>query len=96
MVYVTKFEHLEGFRINVTFDDGTAGVADLRDLVKRRPFTAIAPPSEFAKTRLEGGTVCWAADVDIAPTLLYALAHALPRPRTFEAAQANLAAMRGR
>lgn len=60
-----------------------------------KPFKAIAKPADFAKTHFEDGTVCWDAGVDIAPTLLYSLAHGLPRPESFEDAQANLAAMKG-
>ncbi|MGD0867029.1 MAG: DUF2442 domain-containing protein [Rhizomicrobium sp.] len=70
---VTKLEELEGFRLGVHFSDGSHGVHDFSDLVKkpgemREPLRDLA---FFARAFLEFGAPTWPNGYDIAPEWLF-------------------------
>lgn len=68
-------EALPGHRLDIRFDDGTAGVVDLSGLVGRGVFAPWTDPSFFASVRIgEYGEACWGADLDLCPDSLYLLA----------------------
>ena len=53
---------MPGYRLAVTFVDGSKGVVDLSLLVEREDaglFTALREPSFFARAYLELGVVTW-------------------------------------
>ena len=64
---------LEGFRIELTFSDGTSGIVDLAGLVARegtmvRP---LADPDYFERVFLEAGAPTWPNGFDLAPWALH-------------------------
>jgi DNA-binding XRE family transcriptional regulator len=90
MIRITKVKALPEFRLQLSFSDGTSGVADLRHEVETfPPFAPLRDPAVFGRARPQDGTVAWPGDLDIAAERLYALAHGLPGPDTFEQARAN-------
>lgn len=90
MIHVTQVEALPEYRLSLTFSDGTRGTANMRDTIYSfAPFEPLRDPNRFRDVRVEGGSVAWGEDLDIAPERLFALAHSLPSPDTFEVAQAN-------
>jgi DNA-binding XRE family transcriptional regulator len=88
MIHVTNVRYAGGHQLALTFDDGTLGVADLR-VELTGPFESLRDPRVFADAFVQDGTVCWPNGLDLAPERLYALAHALPVPGSFEQAKAN-------
>jgi hypothetical protein len=61
---------LPGFRLSVTFRDGSMGVVDL-SAVRQEPsqglFAALADPSVFKMARVELGVVTWPNGADLDP-----------------------------
>jgi hypothetical protein len=76
MVKITAARPMGGFRVELQFDNGESGIADLSDLIHR--YDAAAPlrdPVEFARFRLdEWPTLVWDCGFDVAPETLYARA----------------------
>lgn len=89
MMKVREVEYVGGHRLALTFSDGTSGEADLSSQLARPAFAPLRDEKRFAEAFIQYGTVCWPGDLDLAPERLYALAHGLPGPDTFEQAQAN-------
>lgn len=89
MVEVTDVQAKPGYVLELRFSDGTTGNATISDLMERPLFAPLADEALFKQAYVEHGVVCWPGDIDIAPEFLYARAHGLPRPETFEQAQHN-------
>lgn len=90
MIEVKKCKYLDGYRLELTFDDGSKGIADLEAEIHRgKAYAEIRDPKKFRRAKVEDGTVMWSDDLDIAPERLYALAHELPIPKTLEDVDAN-------
>jgi hypothetical protein len=71
---VTAISILPGYRLSVTFRDGTCGVVDL-SAVRAEPscgvFAALADPSFFEQARVELGAVTWPNGADLDPLWMY-------------------------
>ena len=52
MPKVSKFEVLDGYRIDLTFDDGARGVVDLADLAGKGVFAAWRDRQHFEQVRI--------------------------------------------
>lgn len=90
MIEVTKVKHAGGYKLALEFSDGTSGVADLASTIEaKKKFASLRDEKVFRKAFVDGGTVCWPGDLDLAPERFYALAHDLPGPDTLEQARAN-------
>jgi hypothetical protein len=66
---------LDGYRVHVRVEDGTAGEVDLSYLLDYGGvFEPLRDPGYFRRLRAdsEGGTIVWPNDGDIAPETLYA------------------------
>jgi DNA-binding XRE family transcriptional regulator len=92
MVEVTKVHYEGGYKLSLEFTDGSHGVADLEAEI-HGALESLKDKRVFRRARIEDGTVAWPGDMDLAPARLYALAHGLPIPQSFESADANEAAM---
>lgn len=87
---VTKVKALAGYVLRLTFSDGTTGDAPMLPLIKQfAPFKPLLDEKLFRRAFVEAGTVAWPDGLDCAVERLYALAHGLPTPVTFEQAEAN-------
>ncbi len=64
------------YRIELAFDTGERGVADLRETIFRYSAAAVLrDPAEFAKFQLDDWpTITWSCGFDVAPERLYELA----------------------
>lgn len=90
MIKVRSAEPLQGHRLAVAFSDGTSGIADLSQHVRRKPFAALQVDRVFHNVLVDHGAVEWPkGDVGIATEALYALVHDLPKPSTLERARDN-------
>ncbi|NUM56693.1 MAG: DUF2442 domain-containing protein [Candidatus Hydrogenedentes bacterium] len=72
MPRVSKVEVLDGYRIDLTFDDGTRGVVDLADLAGKGVFSAWRDRENFEQVGIgTSGELVWGKDVDLCPDSLY-------------------------
>ncbi len=72
MTNICRAQHVNGYVVELEFDDGTAGQVDLSAYVRRGPiFEPFADVAFFRQFRIEGGTLAWPNGADIAPERLY-------------------------
>ena len=72
MYKVTQVEVLENYRVALTFDDGTSGVADLSNLAGKGVFAFWLDYDAFRKVRIGPvGELAWDGEVDLCPDALY-------------------------
>jgi len=73
---VTEARYLNRYRIQLQFEDGSAGVADLSGYPNpNNVFRAFLDLEYFKRFRVQYGTLIWGnGEVDITPETLYSLA----------------------
>jgi hypothetical protein len=72
LVRVRAVEPLAGFRVRVTFEDGTRQEIDLEPYLHGPIFEPIRRDTRtFRSLRVEGGAITWANGADIDPDVLY-------------------------
>lgn len=80
---ITAVQPLDGYSLELTFEDGVSGIVDLTDLI---PFEGVFAPLQDRNYFLqvwvnpEIGTICWPNDADIDPDVLYAMVTGEPIP----------------
>ena len=81
---VTEVKCTEGYRIELTFTDGTCGELDLKDWIVDQGgvFEPLEDPDFFRQVRVnrELGTIQWPNDVDFCPDVLYSRVTGRPVP----------------
>ncbi|HEY5064201.1 MAG TPA: DUF2442 domain-containing protein [Xanthobacteraceae bacterium] len=67
IVHVTKVEKLGGFRLRLTFSDGTAGDRDFSNLVAEtgEMVEPLRDPAFFARVFVECGVLAWPNGFDL-------------------------------
>lgn len=74
--------HVRGpFSVFVVFDDGVSNVVNLEDRLWGPVFKPFRTVKGFAKLRVEGGTIVWSDQADIAPETLYLMCLGIKLPR---------------
>ncbi len=78
MLHVKTCKYVDGFKLQLSFDNNTQGIADLQGVIK--PDNVFAPLQDIAKfkniTLRYGGVVTWLdGQLDIAPEYLFFLAN---------------------
>ncbi len=69
---ITAVKVLEGYRLELTFQDGARGVVDLSDLTGKGVFSAWSERSFFANVRMGSfGELVWGDRIDLCPDSLY-------------------------
>jgi hypothetical protein len=69
---ITKVKVLDGYRVELTFDDGVSGVADLADLAGKGVFAVWNDRRVFEHVRIgSSGELVWGKDIDLCPDALY-------------------------
>jgi hypothetical protein len=72
---IVRFKVLSNYKIDVSFADGTTGVADLAPRLSQGPlgdgFDALCDEAVFAKVYLEHGALTWPGGIDLAPDAMY-------------------------
>ena len=75
---IKNVRHVQDYRLELTFTDGSVGEIDLRERVVGRGgvFLPLEDPAYFAKVKVdpEVGTIEWPNGVDFCPDVLYTLA----------------------
>ena len=73
ILHVVEAKHLGGYKVEVGFNDGKKGVADLTEALKGGIFEKLRDESEFARVVVdpELDTLVWANGADLAPEYIY-------------------------
>jgi len=72
---IKRFEVKPGFKIAVTFADGTSGIADLSPRLTQGPlgdgYDVLCDEKFVGRAYLEHGALTWPGGVDLAPDAMY-------------------------
>lgn len=72
MPRVTRVEVLEGYALDLTFDDGARGTVDLSHLAGRGVFASRLDRRAFEAVRIgPSGELAWGEEVDLCPDSFY-------------------------
>jgi len=72
MLHVVSAKYTSGYRVWVSFDDGTSGEVDLTNRLQGTIFEPLNDPDYFAKLTVdpELETIVWPNGADLAPEFL--------------------------
>ena len=82
--HVVRAKYETGYRIHVTFNDGTAASVDFAPWLSGPVFEPLKGLPYFRKFFVDGGTVVWPNGADIAPETLYDAAQATRSNHTLQ------------
>jgi hypothetical protein len=72
---ITHFKILPNYKIEVSFADGTSGLADLAPRLSQGPlgdgFDTLCDEKMFSQAFLEHGALTWPGGIDLAPDAMY-------------------------
>ena len=69
---ITDVRALDGYRLDLTFKDGTRGTVDVSDLAGRGVFALWNDYDEFRKVKIgDTGELIWSDRIDLCPDSLY-------------------------
>jgi len=69
---ISKVKVLQGYRLELAFDDGVSGVVDLSDLVGKGVFALWRDRHIFEQVRIGSfGELVWGDQIDLCPDSLY-------------------------
>lgn len=69
--HVVAAEHVRGFVLRVSFQDGTEKLIDFKQWLEGPVFVPLKDVKYFRRFLIDGGTVAWPNGADIAPETLY-------------------------
>ncbi len=71
LVHVISAVPLDGFKVHLTFDDGTRKEMNLAPFLRGPIFEPVQnDPQMFRRMKIEGGTIAWENGADIDPNVL--------------------------
>jgi len=72
-LHVTDAKYLTDYKVEVTFNNGRKGIADLSDALKGTMFEPLKNKSEFSRLVVdkELDTIVWSTGADLAPEYIY-------------------------
>lgn len=72
-LHVIQARHLGGYQVEVTFNDGRTGIADLSGELEGTVFAPLKDQALFSGLRVdpELATIVWPNGADLAPEFLY-------------------------
>ena len=72
-LHVTYARPLDGYKVEVCFDDGREGIADLTEALNGPMFESLKDPEVFRKLRIdeELQTIVWPNGTDLAPEYIF-------------------------
>ncbi len=72
-LHVTDAKYLEDYKIEVSFNNGRRGIADLTDALKGAMFEPLKNKSAFSRLVVdkELDTIAWSNGADLAPEYIY-------------------------
>jgi Protein of unknown function (DUF2442) len=72
-LHVTEARYLDAYRIEVAFNNGKKGIADLADALKGSVFEPLKNTQAFARFKVDAEleTIAWENGADLAPEYIY-------------------------
>jgi len=72
-IHITEAKYLSDYRVEVFFNDGKQGTADLSEAIKGPVFEPLRKKSFFAQLKVdkESETISWPNGADLAPEYVY-------------------------
>jgi len=73
ILHISKAKYLEGYKVEVVFNNGQSGVADLADALTGPVFTPLKDTSLFSQLSVDDEleTIVWPNGADLAPEYAY-------------------------
>lgn len=73
MIKIVKAEHIDQYRIHLTFSDGKRGEYDMATLLAKETELTLPlrSPETFKDFYLELGALCWKNGLELNPSALY-------------------------
>jgi hypothetical protein len=69
---ITKVKVLQGYRLELEFDDGVSGIVDLSEAVGKGVFAHWLDPLAFDRVRIgSSGELLWDERINLCPDALY-------------------------
>ena len=68
---VVSVEAKDDYTLIVEFIDGKKKIIDMKPLLEKEVFIPLKDKELFMKAKVEGDSVCWNEEIDIAPEYLY-------------------------
>ncbi len=73
LIWVTDAKYVDGYKIDITFNDGVNKVVDLSNRLNGILFEPLKDINYFKNFRINGWTIEWSEELDLAPEYLYSL-----------------------
>lgn len=72
-IHILKAKYIKDYKVEVVFNDGRRGVADLEDALRGPVFMPLKDKAVFSKLKIdeELQTISWPNGADIAPEYVY-------------------------
>lgn len=72
-LHITEARHLHDYVVEVTFNNGRKGLADLSDALKGQVFEPLKEIAQFSRLKVdeELETITWENGADLAPEYIY-------------------------
>ena len=73
ILHITEAKYLRDYKVQVLFNDGKEGIADLSDVLRGPVFNPLKDKALFAQLRVDEGmaTIAWPNGADLAPEAVY-------------------------
>lgn len=73
ILHVTYAKYLENYKVEVSFNDGRKGIADLSDMLRGPVFSSLKDKSIFSQLKVDKTleTITWPNGADLAPEYIY-------------------------
>ena len=73
ILHITEAKYIEDYKVQVVFNDGRNGVADLLEVLHGPVFNSLKDKKLFAQLRVddEMATITWPNGADLAPESVY-------------------------
>ncbi len=68
---VVRVEPLSGYKLHLEFENYEKRIFDVSPYLEKGVFSQLKDPSIFYRAYIDGGTVAWPGEIDIAPETLY-------------------------
>ncbi len=73
ILHITKAKYLNEYKVEVSFNDGREGIADLSNALKGKVFESLKSISRFSAFKVDDEleTIVWPNGADLAPEYVY-------------------------
>jgi len=74
LIWITEAKYVNGYKIDIQFNDGTKGIVDLKDSLDAEIFKPLKNIDYFKTFNKNAWTIEWDCEVDFSPEYLYEFA----------------------